>query len=346
MSLFYDLKLKRQKTGSAPCPDVIFGPHSSSSSVSDHEDSSPSSSPSHSDAEQNHHRRFSSGSSTCQRETGSPSDISPTRSSDGDSLLSSPLANSSHMRNVTRHQQSHADHLTAEPPPLEFALRHNGILRAKSMAQNSYPAIFHQPHFQLMQNQKVALPMPPSSMIDNVNAATQFVGNILYRCLVQPRGTANNAYANLVRPPYMHPPAPGPPRVHMDEPVNLSVGQSRQSPESVLSSTSTVRRLLPSASSITSRSDVGSEGEEEPTPPTDSPMICMICGDKATGLHYGIITCEGYVLLSAVRNKTKKEIGKKSSYRCFYLWCGRSPLVYEEVALTINLNWADKNSFV
>ena len=25
----------------------------------------------------------------------------------------------------------------------------------------------------------------------------------------------------------------------------------------------------------------------------DQPMICMICEDRATGLHYGIITCEG-----------------------------------------------------
>lgn len=31
------------------------------------------------------------------------------------------------------------------------------------------------------------------------------------------------------------------------------------------------------------------EVEEE----DDTPMICMICEDKATGLHYGIITCEG-----------------------------------------------------
>jgi nuclear receptor subfamily 6 group A len=30
------------------------------------------------------------------------------------------------------------------------------------------------------------------------------------------------------------------------------------------------------------------EQEEE-----EQPMICMICEDKATGLHYGIITCEG-----------------------------------------------------
>lgn len=32
----------------------------------------------------------------------------------------------------------------------------------------------------------------------------------------------------------------------------------------------------------------GQDAEEE-----DQPMICMICEDKATGLHYGIITCEG-----------------------------------------------------
>lgn len=30
------------------------------------------------------------------------------------------------------------------------------------------------------------------------------------------------------------------------------------------------------------------DNEEE-----EQPMICMICEDKATGLHYGIITCEG-----------------------------------------------------
>lgn len=27
----------------------------------------------------------------------------------------------------------------------------------------------------------------------------------------------------------------------------------------------------------------------------EQPMVCMICDDRATGLHYGIITCEGYV---------------------------------------------------
>nr|WAT94106.1 HR4X1 [Henosepilachna vigintioctopunctata] len=37
-----------------------------------------------------------------------------------------------------------------------------------------------------------------------------------------------------------------------------------------------------------SSSEMQMSTEEE-----DQPMICMICEDKATGLHYGIITCEG-----------------------------------------------------
>lgn len=36
--------------------------------------------------------------------------------------------------------------------------------------------------------------------------------------------------------------------------------------------------------------------QNEHDPPQDDeeqPLVCMICEDKATGLHYGIITCEG-----------------------------------------------------
>lgn len=40
---------------------------------------------------------------------------------------------------------------------------------------------------------------------------------------------------------------------------------------------------------------VGDQQSEhhEPQEEEEQPMICMICEDKATGLHYGIITCEG-----------------------------------------------------
>jgi len=37
----------------------------------------------------------------------------------------------------------------------------------------------------------------------------------------------------------------------------------------------------------------GLEAPHEPTDEDEQPLVCMICEDKATGLHYGIITCEG-----------------------------------------------------
>lgn len=38
------------------------------------------------------------------------------------------------------------------------------------------------------------------------------------------------------------------------------------------------------------------DSQNDPTVDDDEqPLVCMICEDKATGLHYGIITCEGYV---------------------------------------------------
>lgn len=40
-------------------------------------------------------------------------------------------------------------------------------------------------------------------------------------------------------------------------------------------------------------SETLSSEQQEQTEEEEQPMICMICEDKATGLHYGIITCEG-----------------------------------------------------
>ncbi|CAB0017223.1 unnamed protein product, partial [Nesidiocoris tenuis] len=53
---------------------------------------------------------------------------------------------------------------------------------------------------------------------------------------------------------------------------------------------------LPGAQQITALNL--SWAKQPPAQPQDpeedeQPMICMICEDKATGLHYGIITCEG-----------------------------------------------------
>lgn len=48
-------------------------------------------------------------------------------------------------------------------------------------------------------------------------------------------------------------------------------------------------------------------------PPADDPgdqRTCLICGDRATGLHYGIISCEG------CKGFFKRSICNKRVYRC------------------------------
>jgi len=48
------------------------------------------------------------------------------------------------------------------------------------------------------------------------------------------------------------------------------------------------------ASSVLSGNSSGQTSEGSgPVDEEDQPLVCMICEDKATGLHYGIITCEG-----------------------------------------------------
>ncbi|XP_028967280.1 hormone receptor 4-like [Galendromus occidentalis] len=51
-------------------------------------------------------------------------------------------------------------------------------------------------------------------------------------------------------------------------------------------------------------------GKEETDEEDDQPMICMICEDKATGLHYGIITCEG------CKGFFKRTVQNKRVYTC------------------------------
>lgn len=50
---------------------------------------------------------------------------------------------------------------------------------------------------------------------------------------------------------------------------------------------------VPGASSLAARPELRTYAAETERDEDDTPMICMICEDKATGLHYGIITCEG-----------------------------------------------------
>ncbi|XP_076352080.1 uncharacterized protein LOC143247624 [Tachypleus tridentatus] len=76
--------------------------------------------------------------------------------------------------------------------------------------------------------------------------------------------------------------------------LNLSVSGNGRKEES------TVMAATPS----TSR---GPEVEKEET---EQPMVCMICEDKATGLHYGIITCEG------CKGFFKRTVQNKRVYTC------------------------------
>ena len=167
MSLFYDLKLKRQKAGqngegvSAVTSERSHeggakdsGYSATCSSDSDH--SSPASSPR---PLKYHHR-----------DVDSPVDISPTRSSDCDSLLSSPTSSHPPLHPSVSSTSSSSQH--------NFdVLRHAELLRAKTMGY--YPAMYPQ-HFPGPARVNVATG-GNNAMIANVNAATHFVGNILYR---------------------------------------------------------------------------------------------------------------------------------------------------------------------
>lgn len=56
-----------------------------------------------------------------------------------------------------------------------------------------------------------------------------------------------------------------------------------------------------------------------PLPPQEheedeTPMICMICEDKATGLHYGIITCEGWVSFPCLSDFNITDVNHPARY--------------------------------
>ncbi|GBL83414.1 Hormone receptor 4 [Araneus ventricosus] len=67
--------------------------------------------------------------------------------------------------------------------------------------------------------------------------------------------------------------------------------------------TVTSATAVTSAAAVTSINNVGEDEE-------DVPMVCMICEDKATGLHYGIITCEG------CKGFFKRTVQNKRVYTC------------------------------
>ncbi|KAG8184783.1 hypothetical protein JTE90_011569 [Oedothorax gibbosus] len=73
-----------------------------------------------------------------------------------------------------------------------------------------------------------------------------------------------------------------------------------------LASSVTSNSTVTSANAVTSANHVGDDDDED----QPQPMVCMICEDKATGLHYGIITCEG------CKGFFKRTVQNKRVYTC------------------------------
>ena len=94
----------------------------------------------------------------------------------------------------------------------------------------------------------------------------------------------------------MHSPSSGDSQRHTSTPLNMErlwAGDRSQLPHT-----------QPDSQAALNLSTVGMWGARNTVPAPsqpaaideedeDQPMICMICEDRATGLHYGIITCEG-----------------------------------------------------
>ena len=69
-------------------------------------------------------------------------------------------------------------------------------------------------------------------------------------------------------------------------------------------------QLSPTSSNGSSHGGSASGSSSLNTNGDSQPMICMICEDKATGLHYGIITCEG------CKGFFKRTVQNKRVYTC------------------------------
>lgn len=100
---------------------------------------------------------------------------------------------------------------------------------------------------------------------------------------------------------YMHSPSGGDSQRHPSTPLNMErlwAGDRSQLPHTQPDSQAALN--LSTVGMWGARSTCVESAVPTPSQPAtieeddeDQPMICMICEDRATGLHYGIITCEG-----------------------------------------------------
>lgn len=116
------------------------------------------------------------------------------------------------------------------------------------------------------------------------------------------------AVASSSRPPQFPPPL-NMERLWAGDLTQLPVSQQQQMQALNLTSTSASggppltwthrnggngeQKLSPSSMAVLGAEHHPMSHPQEEQEEEEQPMICMICEDKATGLHYGIITCEG-----------------------------------------------------
>lgn len=103
----------------------------------------------------------------------------------------------------------------------------------------------------------------------------------------------------------VRPPGPNRPSIDMDM---LWKGDLTQLPAHAQPSASSIH--LWSNAAMDANSPVPRPTNSLPHDEDDQPMMCMICEDKATGLHYGIITCEG------CKGFFKRTVQNKRVYTC------------------------------
>ncbi|XP_045109209.1 hormone receptor 4-like isoform X5 [Portunus trituberculatus] len=137
-------------------------------------------------------------------------------------------------------------------------------------------------------------------------------GNQVVRYLGSPHSSPGDLQL-LHSATYMHSPSSGDSQRHPSTPLNMErlwAGDRSQLPHT-----------QPDSQAALNLSTVGMWGARNTVPAPsqpaaideedeDQPMICMICEDRATGLHYGIITCEG------CKGFFKRTVQNKRVYTC------------------------------
>lgn len=122
----------------------------------------------------------------------------------------------------------------------------------------------------------------------------------------------------LQNSPYIHSPSSAESQRHPSAPLNMErlwAGDRSQLPQTQPDSQaalnlSTVGMWGARANGIDTAVSVPVQPTHTEVDEDEQPMICMICEDRATGLHYGIITCEG------CKGFFKRTVQNKRVYTC------------------------------